>query len=161
MKSETSVEIPTESVITNIAGGLAGRLRSLVLHLDRLDRLESGSGQWQTAFESAELPEAATELTLRALSIVAERANFTLLQALVSDESCSMKRLIQTTGWGRLVLSERLNDLIQVGLATRMIDTDHAQITVAGANAVTLVEALRIEVARQYKNNNGRSAEWR
>jgi hypothetical protein len=57
---------------------------------------------------------------------------------------------MEETGLGRLVLSERLNDLVQVGLATRLIDTDHAQITAAGAGIVRLVEALIADVAKQY-----------
>jgi DNA-binding HxlR family transcriptional regulator len=135
----------------NIAGGLAGRLRSLVAVQDRLDRLESGSGTWLATFEAEELPEMATELTLRALRTVANPTNFTVLKALATGDSRSLDQLMALTGCGRLVLSEQLNDLIQVGLAMRLIDTDHAQITAAGAGIIRLVETLSAEVAQQWK----------
>jgi DNA-binding HxlR family transcriptional regulator len=140
----------SDELIAHIAGGLVGRLRSLVVALDRLDRLESGSGEWLSGFAGAELPEAATALTLRALHASADPANFTILTALTADDSQAIDRLIETTGVGRLVLSERLNDLVQVGLATRMIDTDHAQITAAGASLVHLVDQIITEVTEQY-----------
>lgn len=136
--------------ISAIAGGLAGRLRSLATMLDRLDRLESGSGAWLATFEEDELPEAATELALRALRTVAGPDNFVLLRALATRDSCSIGQLMEITGSGRLALSEQLNDLVQVGLAARLIDTDHAQITAAGASMVRLIERLSAEVVKQY-----------
>ena len=140
----------SDDLLAGIAGGLAGRLRSLVMALDRLDRLESGSGTWRARFEAEELPDAATELTLRALRISADPRTFAILKALAAEDTRSLSRLMEETGLGRLVLSERLNDLVQVGLATRLIDTDHAQITAAGAGIVRLVEALIADVAKQY-----------
>lgn len=142
---------PTDDdFISGIAGGLAGRLRSLVAVLDRLDRLESGTGTWLSTLEDDELPEAATELTLRTLRTVADPNNFALLRALSTRDSCSIGQLMEITGFGRLALSEQLNDLVQVGLATRLIDTDHAQITAAGASMIRLVEELGAEAARLY-----------
>lgn len=136
----------TNDLIPAIAGGLAGRLRSLVMALDRLDRLESGSGTWLAKFKTEELPEAATELTLRALRASTDPTNFAILKALATEDSRSLVQLIDTTGLGRLNLAERLNDLVQVGLAVRLIETDHAQLTAAGASLVRLVEALVAEV---------------
>jgi hypothetical protein len=49
-----------------------------------------------------------------------------------------------------------LNDLVQVGLATLLIDTDHAQITGAGASLMRLIDALIAEVAAQYLSRPGR-----
>lgn len=141
----------TDDLITIVAGGLAGRLRSLSIALDRLDRLESGSGTWLAKFKAEELPEAATELILRALRVSADPTNFAILQALATEDSRSLTQLIDLTGLGRLSLSERLNDLVQVGLAVRLIDTDYAQITAAGASLVRLVEALTVELAQQYE----------
>ena len=141
----------TDDLIKTVAGGLAGRLRSLITALDRLDRLESGSGTWLAKFKAEELPEAATELILRALRASADPTNFAILQALATEDSRSLTQLIDITGLGRLSLSERLNDLVQVGLAIRLIDTDYAQITAAGASLVRLVEALSVELTQQYE----------
>src|SRR6266496_2734513 len=147
---------PDGDLIAAVAAGLASRLRALVAALDRLDRLESGSGTWLAGFADSELRDAATELSLRALRTVADPASFALLHALASDDSLPLSHLIDTTGLGRLALSERLNDLVQVGLATRLIDTDHAQITGAGASLFRLIDALIAEVAAQYLARPGR-----
>ncbi len=136
--------------ITRVAAGLAGRLRSLVMAIDRLDRLESGSGLWLDGFNEAELAEAVTFLTLRALNTVSDPGNFALLKVLSVGESQTMSYLVETMGYGRLQLSERLNDLVQVGLAQRLIDTDQAQVTGAGAAIVHIVEQMIAETSAQY-----------
>ncbi|MCP4361926.1 MAG: hypothetical protein GY796_28270, partial [Chloroflexi bacterium] len=87
---------------SEIAAGLAGRLWSLAIVLDRLDRLESGSGAWLTGFKEQELPEASQMMTLRAFGTVADPANYAILQALASGESHKMGDLIMLTGHGRL-----------------------------------------------------------
>ena len=138
-----------------VAAGLAGRLRSLSIVLDRLDRLESGSGAWLADFNEKELPEAAQMMTLRALGTVADPANYALLRTLASGESNKLGDLMAVTGNGRLPLSERLNDLVQVGLASRLIDTDHAQITAAGAALVELIDEIVGQTAAEYLRKSG------
>ncbi len=141
----------SDNVTTNIiAAGLAGRLRLLALVLDRLDRLESGSGEWLAGFAERELPEAAAAMTLRALRTSADPVNFAILKGLAASESQKIVDLITLVGIGRLPLTERLNDLAQVGLASRLIDTDHAQITAAGGALIQLIENLTGLVVEQY-----------
>jgi len=134
-----------------IAEGIAGRLRSLVLALDRLDRLESGSGEWLADFNEKELPESAVELTLRTFRIASDPTNYHLLITLEKHTTLSIPDLLTATSLTRLPLSERLNDLVQVGLATRLIDTDHAQITAAGAGVVGFMRDMIEEVIQVYK----------
>ncbi len=141
----------SDPLLTQIAAGLASRLRSLALVIDRLDRLESGSGAWLSRFNDEELAESASAMTLRALNMVSDSANFAILQALSASESQRMGDMIELTGYGRLQLSERLNDLVQVGLAMRLIDTDHAQITPAGASMLHLVTQIMDETVTQYQ----------
>ncbi|MDH5506054.1 MAG: hypothetical protein OEZ02_02405 [Anaerolineae bacterium] len=141
------------AAISTIAGGIAARLRSLVTLLDRVDRLEAGSGSWLASFPAQELPAAAQELSLRALRTAADPANFAVLQALAASSSQPIQQLVAATGIGRLALSEKLNDLVQVGFASRMIDTDHAQITAAGAQMAALVEGIIGEVQTLYAKN--------
>ena len=140
--------------IKRIADGLSGRLRALVLAQDRLDRLESGSGQWQFGFVSNELDESATFLTLRVLHTTSDPLNMTILQLLVAADSLSIPSLMSEAGVGRLVLSERLNDLVQVGLVTRLIDTDHVQITAAGAGIVVLVNQIANQLKETFQGQN-------
>ncbi|NIW45102.1 MAG: hypothetical protein GWN30_10170, partial [Gammaproteobacteria bacterium] len=97
-------------LIKNIADGLSGRLRSLVMAQDRLDRLESGSGQWRSGFVSDELDESAEFLTLRVMHTTSDPLNFTILQSLATADSLPIPTLMSESGVGRLVLSERLND---------------------------------------------------
>lgn len=139
--------------VPQIASGLSDRLRSLTMALDRLDRLESGSGTWLSEFNEDELPQASTELTLRMLRTAADTTNFKALEALAEADTLSMNQLIEATGVRRLALSERLNDLVQVGLVSRNIDTDHAQCTLAGANVVQLAKRIASEVGDQYLNS--------
>ncbi len=145
-----------EDSIDQIAAGVAGRLRLLTISIDRLDRLESGSGEWLSRFADEELPEAAQELTLRALRVAADPINFALLRTLSAAETLSLGQIMEAVGLGRLALTERLNDLIQVGLASRNIDTDHAQISRAGLALTRWLEELISSVSQNYaeKANN-------
>ena len=133
-----------------IAAGIAGRMRALVLTLDRLDRLEAGTGTWLDDFNNEELPSAATEITLRALQAATRAENYNILQQLAAQPAISMRELGAAVSQDRLGLSERLNDLIQVGLASREIDTDQAQITPSGADMVKLVNGISEQVAKEY-----------
>jgi len=139
-----------ETERNEFTAGLAGRMRTLALSLDRLDRLESGSGRWLEGFQEDELPQAAVELTLRALRTVSDPTNYQILVALTAQNTLPLTALMSSTSLGRLMLSERLNDLVQVGLASRLIDTDHAQITAAGAAVVQRISALGEQVAASF-----------
>ena len=141
----------TEETISPLAEGLAARLRSIALALDRLDRLESGTGDWRAAFPDGELPQAATELTLRAFHTASDASNYHILRHLAEGESTAVSALIEATEMGRLALSERLNDLVQVGLAARLIDTDHAQLTAAGAALYQLFDAVSQTVIENFR----------
>jgi DNA-binding HxlR family transcriptional regulator len=143
---------PVFNELASIGAGLAGRMRSLVIALDRLDRLESGSGEWLDGFAVAELDESATTMTLRMLRTVSDLATYTILQKLETADSHFIPTLMVETGLGRLVLSEQLNDLVQVGLVTRLIDTDHVQITTSGAALVQLVGAIVQETAVAFRS---------
>ncbi|NNJ13416.1 hypothetical protein EKD04_024115 [Chloroflexales bacterium ZM16-3] len=140
-----------DKLISNLSAGLAGRLRGLAAAIDRLDRLESGSGGWLAEFATGELDEAAEDITLRAMRTSSDVACFAVLSSLGGSESRSLSELMAATGMGRLLLAERLNDLVQVGLAARMIDTDHAQVTAAGEAMLQLIELLASGAAARYR----------
>ena len=112
---------------------LARRLRDISRVLDRLDRLEAGSGSWLAQQNESDLQNAAQEMTLRAVRQAADSHNFALLKLLHTDRiTYPVGELQNASGLDRMTLSERLNDLVQVGLVVREIDTDHVQITDAG-----------------------------
>ena len=135
--------------LTDLSSALAMRLRDIARVLDRLDRLESGTGEWLAAQGGAALQEAATDMTLRALRAAADPANFAILSFLSAHTSVPMAELEKATGLGRLALTERVNDLLQVGLAGRNIDTDHVQGTQAGAALAGLIESISEAAAKK------------
>lgn len=127
---------------------LAMRLRDIARMLDRLDRLEAGTGEWLGAQRDEDWRAAAKEMTLRALRLAADPTNFALLSFLTAHPTTPMRELEAASGLGRLALSERLNDLMQVGLAGRDLDTDQVQITAGGAALVGLIESISGATAR-------------
>ena len=133
----------------DLAFALALRLRDIARMLDRLDRLESGTGEWLLLQGEGELAEAAREMTLRAFRIAADPANFAILAFLSARSTAPVAELEKASGLGRLALSERINDLVQVGLAGRNIDTDQVQGTAAGAALVGLIDNLSRATAKQ------------
>lgn len=143
-----------DETLSALAAGVGDRLRLLVMAIDRLDRLETGSGEWLSRFPDEELPAAACELVLRMFRTATGPAHFALLRALAVTETQSLGQLMTTLGWGRLTLTEYLNDLVQVGLAGRNIDTDHAQITTAGLALMRWLESLIAAVSQSYHKNN-------
>jgi hypothetical protein len=135
--------------LTDLSSALALRLRDIARLLDRLDRLESGTGEWLASQGEGALREAATDMTLRALRAAADPANFAILAFLSAHTSAPIAELETATGLGRLALAERVNDLVQVGLAGRNIDTDHVQGTAAGAALVGLIHNIGEATAKR------------
>lgn len=135
--------------LNELAFALALRLRDIARTLDRLDRLESGTGDWLAAQQADELREAATEMTLRALRVAADPANFALLACLAQHAAAPMADLERASGLGRLALAERVNDLVQVGLAGWNIDTGQVQGTPAGAALVGLIQNIGEATAKR------------
>jgi DNA-binding HxlR family transcriptional regulator len=130
-----------------LSHALALRLRDLARLADRLDRLESGTGEWLDRQREAGFDAAALDLTLRALRVAADPVNFSLLAHLAGQASLPVGELERQCSLDRLTLSERINDLIQVGLASREIDTDHVQISEAGTALMGLFEQIKRETA--------------
>ncbi len=135
--------------LNDLSLALALRLRDLARMLDRLDRLESGTGEWLASQQNGELRAAAMEMTLRALRAAADPTNFAILVFLSTHTSAPMAELEKASGLGRLVLTERVNDLVQVGLAGRNIDTDQVQGTAAGAALVGLIHGISEATAKR------------
>jgi hypothetical protein len=137
------------SGLNDLALTLALRLRDIARMLDRLDRLESGTGEWLLSQGEGALAEAAREMTLRAFRVASDPANYVILAFLSARATAPIAELEKASGLGRLALSERVNDLVQVGLAGRNIDTDQVQGTAAGAALVGLIESVSRATAKQ------------
>lgn len=135
--------------LADLSSALAMRLRDIARMMDRLDRLESGTGEWAASLQNGELKSASTEMTLRALRVASDPTNFALLAFLSTHESASTADLEKSVSVGRLALIERVNDLVQVGLAARNIDTDQIQNTAAGAAVVGLINSISDATAKK------------
>jgi hypothetical protein len=136
-------------MLDDLSSTLALRLRDLARMLDRLDRLESGTGEWLTSQGDAALKEAAREMMLRALRVAADPINFAILNHLAAHSSAPMADLETAIELGRLALSERVSDLVQVGLAGRNIDIDHVQATPAGAALAAWINGIGETTAKK------------
>jgi len=135
--------------LTDLSSALAMRLRDIARLMDRLDRLESGTGEWLASQKNGELSSAATEMTLRALRLASDPMNFSILVFLSAHTSSPLADLEKGIGLGRLAMIERVNDLVQVGLAARNIDTDQVQGTAAGAAVVGLINSISDATAKR------------
>ena len=135
--------------LDTVSHALAVRLRNIARHLDRLDRLESGSGTWMQDQTSADIEEASRQMTLRVLRTVADPINLSLITYLISKTTTTVADLQTHSGLDRLTLNERLNDLVQVGLAALEIDTNHVQVSEAGVALVGLITDIQMQTARR------------
>ena len=135
--------------LTDLSATLAMRLRDLARLTDRLDRLESGTGGWLSSQKDGDWKSAATDITLRALRAAADPINFSILTFLSAQPSAPFAELEKAVGLGRLALTERVNDLVQVGLAARNIDTDQVQGTAGGAALVGLINSIGEATAKR------------
>ncbi len=121
--------------------GAAQTLSYLIAVLDREDRLESGTGEWLTAFRSddAARREAVREGVLRALGMAADPTNFRILEALSASGSVGTASLTEIVGLGALPLGHRVGDLVSAGLAAKQPETNQVAATAAGNALVDLV----------------------
>ncbi len=125
-----------------MVGGLTDRARNLLRALDRQDRLETAHTfvGWVTRQSAdGQLPESTRELMLRALRTAGDQLNFRLLTLLDPLEGVEVPALMLHVGLGRVATSERVNDLVQAGLASRDMVSDQIRGTALGAGIIALV----------------------
>lgn len=142
---------------TVIAEDLWQRFRLLAMVIDRTDSFvgmsaagvpsenqsgEQGPERWlqSLAKNHDEVRAIAGDLVLRALRAALEPTNFAILLKLREQPAVPLSDLEQATQLNRLSLSERVNDLIQVGLAVKDVQTGQVQGTKA---AEAMVEFLQ------------------
>jgi DNA-binding HxlR family transcriptional regulator len=140
-----------------IARELWQRFRLLAMVIDRTDsfvamtpvgeplerRAEAQvSSRWLKALANNhdEMKAIADDLVLRALRMALEPTNFAILLKLREQPAVSFPDLMQATQLNRLSLSERVNDLIQAGLAVKDVQTGQVQGTKAAAALVEFIQ---------------------
>jgi DNA-binding HxlR family transcriptional regulator len=134
--------------LSALAQTMARRLRDIARVLDRLDRLEAGTGSWLSEQDEDNLAASALGMTLRTLRVAADSHNFQILRHLVEHDTSPVSKVQDMIQLDRMTLSERLNDMVQVGLIVREIDTDHVQISGAGQSIVIIITEIQAKTAQ-------------
>lgn len=146
------VETPQVDDLTARAIGLevAGIIRYHMSVLDREDRLESGTGDWRSAFmgDSTDRSVTARGSVLRTLQMAFDARYFVILEALAGPGHLKTADLAERAGVGRLTLHERVSDLVSAGLASKVPEADQVSISSAGAAVVELVREATAVAAR-------------
>ncbi len=130
-----------------ILAGLVDRVRSLLLALDRRDRLET-AGEfvgWLQRQTSEQLADISREMLLRALRCAGDPVNYRILERLDELDAVDTGGLTQDTDLDRVALSERLNDLAQVGLISRDTVDDQVRGTSLAVGVRALVERIAVQ----------------
>ena len=130
-----------------ILAGLVERVRGLLLTIDRRDRLETASESvgWLQRQTREQLDDIAQGMLLRVLRAAGDPVNYQILQRLDAVNAVSAADLTPETGLDRVALSERLNDLSQVGLISRDIIDDQVCGTSLALGVRTLVERIAVQ----------------
>ncbi|MFD1659102.1 hypothetical protein ACFSL4_12995 [Streptomyces caeni] len=137
-----------------IGADIGRRLQALAVTLRRYDGFVFRS--WETA-EPADgrLPEddvsaAAAALVRRALRVACDPEGWKVLVRLREGEATTVE-LGAVLACPRIVAWEKVNDLLQAGLAGRELDGDRVAITAAGEGVLELVEGIADAAATAVK----------
>jgi len=139
-----------------MAEGLWQRFRLIALVIDREDRFVAGPEEAEPTSEAPghEVERAAEELVLRSIRVGTESVNFSILRELSKDVTIAFSDLMGVTGLDRLTLGERVNDLIQVGLATKDVETRSVSGTRAAAGLLSLVDETRESLVQKIRKGD-------
>lgn len=118
---------------------LAARLAELEAALERYEAFAFEPGRGPVPPAPRERAEAARELLLRALREAGDPVNFRILRRLAEGQT-PLAELVGLVSLPRISVWERVNDLVQVGLAARSLEGDSAGATAMGLGLVRLVE---------------------
>jgi DNA-binding HxlR family transcriptional regulator len=130
-----------------ILAGLVDRVRSLLLGLDRCDRLETAGefAGWLQQQTREQLVDIAREMLLRVLRCAGDPINYRILERLDLLNAVTTADLTKDTDLDRVALSERLNDLAQVGLISRDTVDDQVCGTSLAVGVRAVVERMAVE----------------
>lgn len=127
----------------SVQHGVVARLRTLLLSLDRQDRLETAHdfvGWLPGQADAKQLAEHSRELLLRALRVAGDPINFRILELLDRIDPVDIPELMSKTRLSRVAVSERVNDLVQTGLAVRELVNDQVRGTDLSAGLAAFVD---------------------
>jgi hypothetical protein len=143
-----------------IAEDLWQQFRLLAMVIDRTDSFvgmtpagaavenlsgEQISSRWLSALANnlEEIKAIAGDLVSRALRTALAPENFAILLKLQEQPAVPFSELMTATQLNRLSLNERINDLVQVGLAIKDVQTGQVQGTKAAEAIVDFIQQAR------------------
>ena len=130
-----------------MAEGLWQRFRLIALVIDREDRFVAGPEEGEPTIDvpkhDHDMERAAEELVMRSMRVGTETVNLSILRELSKEVTTSVSDLMGVTGLDRLTLGERVNDLIQVGLAAKDVETRSVSGTPAATGLLSLIDEIR------------------
>ncbi len=141
-----------------IVDGLVNRVKNLLRALDRQDRLETAgdfAGWLGRQRRGTGLADAGREILLRALKAASDPLNYRILGLLDPLEAVELPALQAAAGLERVAASERVNDLVQAGLASRELIGDQIRGTPLSTGLVALVEGLTQEAGKRLDGELG------
>jgi len=140
----------TPCVSPQLARALAARLRDATAAGEQLASFAFSEGQPTPGPELSEGDEldVAHDFLLRTLAGVSDPFNWQLLAAIVPEGSVGIDVLAQRLGHPRLIVTERVNALIQLGLMARDLENDSVGASPAGEALFELICELDAEIAR-------------
>lgn len=134
------------------ADGLWRRFRDIAMALRRLQDFNFSADSPDARFterwleelvkDDAVLGEVGRDLVLRAFRAGADDVNFKILTHLHEEDPTALSRLVQVTGLPPFTVSERINDLVQVGLVVRMFEQDAVRATSLTNGFLRMVEGI-------------------
>lgn len=141
-----------EQAHEELAEGLWFRLRDIALVADRLESFSFAPDRQADDLSPGALGDlkapdrrtlAARDLVLRVFQVGLNEPNYRILLRLRGSDPVPLSELAALLGVSRIGLVERINDLMQVGLVSRVLETDSVQ----GARVADGLLALVDDVA--------------
>jgi len=134
------------------AEGLWSRFRDIALALNRIQSYnfsaDSPEGRFTERWldevlkDEDTLAEVGREFVLRAFRVGADAINFKILAHLSDEAGVPLAGLAEITGLPHFALSERVSDLVQAGLATRVLEEDAVRATRLTRGFLGMVEKI-------------------
>ena len=143
------------------AEGLWQRFKEMVMVRKRLENYvfmpetnpeEKVNGWLDHLLDEGQVKLLATELTLRAFRVAVEAINYKILVRLQRERSVSISMLAELTGLPDLSVGERVNDLVQVGLALRSIEDNQVNATLLTDGLLGIIGETTEELTRNVRD---------
>lgn len=140
--------------VAALVEGLWRRVRDVLLVAERVGSFTFSEQQEEperAALTDAEIDAAAKDFVLRALAVTSDALNHVILTRSCTPDGVVIDELAKELATGSLVVSERVNDMLQLGLIARELDSGRARATPAGEAIVSVVAGVAGPLAERIR----------